>query len=143
MTKPQFLYHGSRYKVDVLKPRQAYGSPDERGAEYGIYAYEDKNMVIPFSLTITPFENGSMAIYVDDDTSHVTISAGTLDDDAIGYIYKVPAESFVKLDERQWLSKEDVVPVEMTVVHTRDYMHKITFTGAAKDYRDKKSGRSV
>ena len=135
MSKPKYLYHGSRYKVEIIKPQQAYGSPDEKGDEYGIYAYEDKNMVIPFSLTIKPFEIGSMAIYVDDDTSHVTIAAGTLDDDAIGYIYKISSETFEKLDEKQWLSKEEVTPIEVAVVNTKDYMHKITFTGAAKEYR--------
>jgi outer membrane lipoprotein-sorting protein len=137
MNKPKFLYHGSRYKVEILRPQQAYGSPDEKGDEYGIYAYENKNMAVPFSLTIKPFENGSMAIYVDDDTSHVTISVGTIDDNAIGYIYKVSSKSFEKLDERQWLSKEEVTPIEMTVVNTKDYMHKITFTGAAEEYRKK------
>ena len=135
MDKPEFLYHGSRYKVEILKPQQAFGSPDEKGGGYGIYAYEDKDMVIPFSLTIKPFENGSMAIYVDDDTSHVTISAGTLDDKAIGYIYRVPSKSFEKLDDRQWLSKDEVKPLEVTIVNTQEYMHKITFTGATKVYR--------
>lgn len=92
-------------------------------------------MVIPFSLTINPFDNGSMAIHVDDETSYVTISAGTLDDNAIGYIYKVPSESFTKIDDKQWLSKVEVTPLGVTIVKTKDYMHKITFTGAAKEYR--------
>ena len=135
MDKPEYLFHGSRHKLEILKPQQAYGSPDEKGAEYGIYAYEDRNMVIPFSLTIKPFDNGSLGIYVDDYTSHVTISAGILDDDAIGYIYRIPSGSFEKLDDLQWLSKEEVVPIETTIVRTRDYMHKITFTDAAKEYR--------
>jgi hypothetical protein len=137
MDKPKYLYHGSRHKVDILKPQQAYGSPDEKGAEYGIYAYEDRNMVIPFSLTIQPFDNGSMAIYVDDDTSHVTIAAGILDDDASGYIYKIPSEYFEKIDDKQWLSKKEVAPIEISVVNTKDYMCKIIFTGAAKDYRER------
>ena len=112
MNKPKYLYHGSRYKLDKLKPQQAYGSPTENGDEYGIYAYENKNMVIPFSFTITPFENGSMAIYIDDKTSE-------------------------KIDDKQWLSKDEVIPVEINIIHTKDYMHKITFTGAAKEYRSR------
>jgi hypothetical protein len=138
VNKPKYLYHGSRYKVDILKPQQAKGSPEENGDECGIYAYENKNMVIPFSLTINPFENGSMAIYVDDETSHVTISAGILEDKAIGYIYKVPSELFAKIDNKQWLSKVEVIPLEVTIVNTKDYMNKITFTGAAKEYRIRK-----
>jgi hypothetical protein len=76
-----------------------------------------------------------MSIYVDDDTSDVTIAAGTLDDNAIGYIYKVSSKPFEKLDDKQWLSKEEVIPIEMTVVHTKDYMNKITFIREAKEYR--------
>jgi len=137
MNKPKYLYHGSRYKLDKLKPQQAYGSPMENGDEYGIYAYENKNMVIPFSLTITPFANGSMAIYVDDKTSDVTINAGILDENTIGYIYTVSSETFEKIDDQQWLSKDEVIPVEINIIHTKDYMHKITFTGAAKEYRSR------
>lgn len=65
MEKPKYLYHGSRYKLELIKPNQAKGSPDWKGNEYGIYAYKDINMAIPFSLTINPFDNGSMAICVD------------------------------------------------------------------------------
>jgi len=135
--KPEFLYHGSRYKLDTLKPHRAKGSPVENGAEYGIYAYADFKMAVPFALTVNPFENGSMSIYVDDDTGDVTISAGILDDGADGYVYKVPADTFEKLDEKQWLSKEEVTPLGVTVVHTEDYMSKITFAGAAKLYRER------
>jgi len=137
MAKPEFLYHGSRYKLDVLKPQQAYGSPDENGAEYGIYALENRDLVRPFTLTINPFENGSMAIYAEDDTGEVTIAAGTLDDHAVGYIYKVSSETFTKIDDRQWISKVDVIPLEVHIVETKDYLHKITFTASALEHRMK------
>ena len=94
-------------------------------------------MVMPFTLTINPFENGSMAIYADDDTGEVTIAAGTLDDHAVGYIYKVSSETFTKIDDRQWISKVDVIPLEVLIVETMDYIHKITFTGAALGHRMK------
>lgn len=137
MEKPKFLYHGSRFKVEILKPHQAKGSPEENGTEFGIYAYEKMDMVIPFSLTINPFENGSIAIYVDDETSHVTISTGTLDDNAIGYIYKVPSDTFEKIDDKQWLSNVDIIPVEFSVFETIHYIDKISFTGEAKAYRER------
>ena len=135
MNKPEYLYHGSRYKVDVLTPQQAKGLPSEQGDEYGVYAYKDRNMVIPFTLTLKPFEDGTMAVCVDDETGNVTIAAGTLDDNADGYIYKVSSDLFHKIDGLQWLSKVEVKPIEITVVNSKDYAHKITFVGSAKEYR--------
>jgi hypothetical protein len=134
MDKPKFLYHGSRYKVDTLLPHQANGSPEENGTEFGVYAYEKEEMVIPFSLTITPFENGAMAIYVDDDTSDVTISAGIWDDSAVGYIYKIQSETFEKIDSKQWISREPVTPIDCKTVFGKDYAHKVHLDGKAKEY---------
>ena len=136
MDKPKFLYHGSRYKLDIIKPHQAYGSPDEKGNEYGIYAYEKYEMVIPFSLTITPFENGRLNIYFSDETSDVTIYEGIWDETAIGYIYKLPSDTFEKLDDLQWLSTKAVVPIECTIYKGIDYKDRITFVGKAKEYRE-------
>ena len=44
--KPSYLYHGSQYLLDVIKPHTASGLSEERGTEYGIYAYEDMLRVI-------------------------------------------------------------------------------------------------
>lgn len=133
--KPKFLFHGSRYKLEILKPQQAKGSPSERGDEFGIYAYEDPNMVIPFAMTILPHENGYMSFSVDDETGEVTISAGIIDEDAVGYIYKISSEKFEKIDKKQWLSKEEHIPLEITVINSKDYMHRVTFSGSAKGYK--------
>jgi len=135
MDKPAWLYHGSRYKVDVLLPHTALGLPEENGDQFGVYAYEKPEMVIPFSLTIIPFENGSLSIYVDDDTGDVVIRAGIWDENAVGYIYKIPSDSFEKIDGRQWLSKEPVIPVEYTVYAGKDYIDKVHFEDEAKEYR--------
>ena len=129
--KPPFLYHGSRYELRIIEPRQAFGSPEEHGAECGVYAYPGYEMALPFALTIEPFGNGSMAIYIDDETGHVTISAGTLDENAPGFVYRVPSDAFEPLDGRQWLARVPVVPVEVFRVRSQDYMDKVTFTGAA------------
>lgn len=136
MNKPKFLYHGSRYKLDIIKPHQAYGLPDEKGNEYGIYAYEKYEMAIPFSLTIKPFENGSLNIYFSDETSDVTIYEGIWDETAVGYIYKLPSDTFEKLDELQWLSKKEVIPIECKVYRGIDYKDRITFVGKAKEYHE-------
>ena len=127
MGKPSFLYHGSKVDVAILIPHKAYGLPEEFGTEYGVYAYESFEMARRFALPIMPLQNGNMAIYFDDTTGKVFIKAGTLDRDSYGYVYKVPADSFIKLDEHQWISTCDVAPLEKTVVKTDDLWSEISF----------------
>ena len=128
MGKPDFLYHGSKVDVDILIPHKAYGLPEELGTEYGVYAYESFEMARRFALPIKPLPNGTMAIYFDDSTGKVSIKAGILDRDSFGYVYKVPSDTFVKLDDHQWISTCDVVPLEKTVVYTTDLWDEISFT---------------
>jgi hypothetical protein len=127
MEKPAFLYHGSKVEVDILIPHKAYGLPEELGTEYGVYALESFEMARRFALLIKPLPNGTMAINFDDSTGKVTIKAGTLDRDSIGYVYKVPSDTFVKIDDHQWISICDVVPLEKTVVNTDDLWSEISF----------------
>ena len=135
MEKPKYLYHGSRYKVDILEPRQASGLPEENGTEFGVYAYERQEMVIPFSLTITPFEDGKMGIQVDDATGIVTLSAGVWDETAIGYIYQLPSETFEMIDDLQWVSRQPVKPIACTAFYGREYADKVKLIGAALEYQ--------
>jgi hypothetical protein len=133
--KPQYLYHGSKHKVDILIPHPANGLQEEHGTEYGVYAYESINAVLPFTLSIIPYSSGNIAIQVDDDTGITTISAGLFDEDAKGYIYKVTSDTFEKLDERQWLSRTPVIPVEVFTVNSKDFVSKVILTGSAKEIK--------
>lgn len=135
MSKPKYLYHGSKYKVNKLIPHTAKGNPAENGAEYGVYAFAKMEAAQPFALSILPFSNGGLSIYIDDDTSITTVSAGIFISDSIGYIYKLPSETFVQLDERQWISRVAVKPVEVFEFHTRDYLDKVILTGSAKEVK--------
>lgn len=134
--KPKYLYHGSQHKADILIPNTASGLPEENGTECGVYAYENINDVLPFTLSIKPYCNGRKSFKVDDSTGIVTISAGILDKTAPGYIYKMPADSFEKIDERQWLSRNPVIPAEVITVYSKDFMSKVVLTGSAKEIRD-------
>lgn len=135
MRKPQYLYHGSKYKVDILVPHKAKGLPEENGTECGIYAYVEMNAVLPFALSIFPYSNGGLSIHVNDDTHVTTISAGIIDPSAIGYVYKLPSDSFELLDGRQWLSKIPVKPVEIIEVQSKNFMDKVVLTGSAKEIK--------
>ena len=47
-----YLFHGSQYLINILKPHQAGGLLDENGNKFGIYAYENFDWVIPIALPI-------------------------------------------------------------------------------------------
>lgn len=125
--KPRFLFHGSKVDVTELLPHKACGLPEEFGTEYGVYAYESFDMARRFALPIMPTANGSMAIHFDEHTGDINIKVGTLDKNSFGYVYKVPAENFVRLDDYQWISPVAVTPIEKTKVFTMDLWDKIKF----------------
>lgn len=134
--KPTYLYHGSQHKTDILTPHTASGLPEENGTECGVYAYENIDDVLPFTLAIRPYSNGRKSFHVDDYTGIITISAGVFDETAPGYIYKMASDNFEKLDAKQWLSRSPVVPIEIITVDSKDVMNRVILTGSAKEVKD-------
>ena len=133
MPKPQYLYHGSQYLFDVIKPQQAHGENSQE-SQYAIYAAETMEEVIPFALPIR--------WYPDDPTGKKSFSCengntlieyGSLDPDGVGYIYKLRADSFEKMDEWQWVSRIAVIPDEVICISVRDYLHTVTFSEKAME----------
>lgn len=134
MDKPQFLYHGSKIKTDILLPHQAFGLPEEHGSEFGIYAYSSFEMARRFALPIGSLPNGNMQIYFDELTGEIIIKAGILNKNSFGYVYKVCSESFECLDDHQWLSQKAVQPLDATIVYTSELWDQILFEGSAKAF---------
>ena len=133
MEKPQYVYHGSPYLIDVVKPQQARGAT-EKESQYAIYATENMDEAIPFALPIRWYPDdptGKRAFSCKNGKTH--IEHGSLDPNGVGYIYKFNATSFEKLDEWQWISKTEVVPVEVTCICVRDFLHTITFSEKATE----------
>ena len=62
-----------------------------------------------------------------------SVEYGSLDPNGVGYIYKFNATSFEKLDEWQWISKTEDVPVEVICICVRDFLHTITFSEKATE----------
>lgn len=133
MEKHKFLYHGSKQKIDILLPRQAHGSRKENGDRFGVYAYADFDMARRFALPIK-FVNGQLVVTFEEKTGRIILSAGYIDKSSYGYVNKINADSFIQLDEYQWLSVEPVVPIETTIVYTTDLWSMISFEGKAKEY---------
>ena len=133
MSIPMYVYHGSQYFFDVVCPQQASGATAKE-SQYAIYAAETMEEVIPFALPIR--------WYPDDPTGKRSFSCkngktnieyGSLDPNGVGYIYKLRTDSFEKLDEWQWVSKTEVVPVEVICICVKDYLHTITFSEKATE----------
>lgn len=130
--KPQYLYHGSQYKLDVLIPQQAAGGCDIESLK-AIYAVATIDEVIPFALPIRWYPDtpeGKRDFECRD--GKVLLKYGSLDPNGVGYVYKVHAASFEKIDEWQWISQEKCLPVEVIEIKVADYLDRVEFSEEAE-----------
>lgn len=130
--KPKYLYHGSQYKLDILLPQQAAGGRDIDSLK-AIYAAGTMDEVIPFALPIRWYPDspeGKRAFECRD--GRVFLIYGSLDPNGVGYIYKVKADSFEKIDEWQWVSREICEPVEVMEIKVEDYLDRVELSEEAK-----------
>ncbi len=135
--KPEYLYHGSQYKLDVLIPQQAAGGRDI-DSMMAIYAAETIDDVIPFALPIRWYPDspeGRRDFECHD--GKVLLKYGSLNPDGVGYVYKVRADSFEKADEWQWVSRESCQPVEVIEIKAADYLDRVQFSEEAEKIRQR------
>lgn len=131
--KPQYLYHGSQYRFDVLEPQPAHGAC-ERESMFAIYAAETMEEVIPFALPIRWYPDnpdGKRAFECSDGKTKLIY--GSLNPNGVGYIYKVKADTFQKIDQWQWVSEAACVPVEVVEIKVQDYLHTVEFSEEAEE----------
>ena len=136
MPAPEYLYHGSQYLFDIVKPQQACGTCTQ-DSQMAIYAAENINEVIPFALPIRWYPDdptGKRSFYCNNGKTY--IEYGSLDPDGIGYVYKLPSASFKKIDEWQWVSFCELVPEEIIRINVRDYLHTVEFSDKAKNIQN-------
>lgn len=130
--KPKYVYHGSQYRFDVVKPMQAHGICDAE-AQLAIYAAATMEEVIPFALPFRWYPDspeGRLAF--DSDGIRSYLKYGSIDPEGKGYIYVLPSESFELVDNWEWISRTEVKPVEVIEIKVKDYLHTITFSEEAK-----------
>lgn len=89
--------------------------------------------VIPFALPIrwypdSPEDRREFRC----DSGRTELIYGSLDPDGTGYVYKVRSDSFVKIDQWQWVSETEVTPEEVIEIRTRDYWDTIRFSERAE-----------
>ena len=131
--KPEYLYHGSQYRFDIVEPRQASGAC-ERESLKAIYAAETMDEIIPFALPIRWYPDSPEGKR--DFTclgGRTKMIYGSLNPDGVGYVYKVKADTFEKIDSWQWVSKEACVPVEIIEIKVKDYLHTVEFSEEAQE----------
>ena len=137
MEKPQYLYHGSQYYFDVVKPHLASGK-SETESMYGIYASESFESVIPFALPIRWYPDapdGKRVFSCED--GRTSLIYGALDPDGVGYIYKLKPDTFEQIDPWQWISHSEIVPEEIFEIKVRDYLSKIDYSREAIEICEK------
>lgn len=138
--KPEYLYHGSQYKLDMLLPQQAAGRQDI-DSMMAIYAAGTIDEVIPFALPIRWYPDspeGRRDFECRD--GKVLLKYGSLDPGGMGYVYKVRADSFVKIDTWQWVSRERCQPVEVLEIKVADYLDRVLFSEEAEKIRQRLFG---
>ena len=128
----EFVYHGSQYLFDVVKPMQARGM-NEPESQLAIYACAYFSEVIPFALPIRwyPDNPGGQRRW-STNYEKVQIEYGSLNPNGVGYVYKIKADDFVQLDANQWICTKEAVPVEVTKIFVKDYFHLVEFSEEAR-----------
>jgi len=130
--KPKYLYHGSQYYFEVLKPQQANGACD-RESMLAIYAAETMDEVITFALPIRWYpDNPSGKRVFECEKGLIKLLYGSINPDGIGYVYKIKSDDFIKIDEWQWISKNEIIPEEVMEISVRDYWEWIEMSEEAK-----------
>ncbi|MDE6873049.1 MAG: hypothetical protein K2P87_01120 [Lachnospiraceae bacterium] len=130
--KPKYLYHGSPYLFDRLIPQPASGACEQESLT-AIYAAGSMEEVIPFALPIRWYPDSPEGRRdFKCAGGSVEIIYGSLDPEGAGYVYRVRSDSFVKIDEWQWVSETEVVPEEVIRIKVRDYWHTVRFLEEAE-----------
>ncbi len=136
MEEIKFLYHGSRFLEEILKPNQATGIGSAKDSLCAIYASQDRNFAISFALSIMADESNSRVweLSFEDGNPKIIIKTGKLDSSKVGYLYKVPVSSFEQIDNFQWVSYKPVKPIEYEIIDPKDYLHWIVKYDQRKSY---------
>lgn len=123
--RPPHLYHGSPALVAILEPRPARGVGPEQDRLRAVYATHERNFAIPFALPIASDEAGDLlwSLDLEDGTPRIAIVNGYLDARRVGYLYRLPADTFEPLDDLQWVSYTPVAPLDYEIVHPAEYAH--------------------
>jgi hypothetical protein len=87
-----------------------------------VYASHEKSFAAAFALPLVPDARGRLEWSLQFTREpHITIHAGALDTHRVRYLYRVPADRFVPLDDLQWVSYRSVAAHDYRVLDTATY----------------------
>ena len=126
-----YLWHGSRYRNEVLVPRQANDTGGkEESNKNAIYATPSAKVAIAMGLTTPGSDTGMFP----NDPQMVLFKGGIRKGEMV-YLHKVPKDLFIKHNSREWYSKPDVkeiTPIEVITVPVDKWLSLIR-TATPKD----------
>ncbi|NQV17530.1 MAG: hypothetical protein HQ534_03200 [Armatimonadetes bacterium] len=139
MKEIKYLYHGSRFLEEILKPNQATGIGSAKDSVCAIYASQDRNFAIPFALSIMADESNTCVweLSFEDEKPKIIIKTGKLNTSQVGYLYKVPIDAFEQIDEYHWISYKPFKPIEYEIIDPKEYLHWIV------QYEQRKTNKTI
>lgn len=122
-----FIWHGSRNKIDYLEPRQAVDIGGHPGSNRkAVYATGDKNLATQMGMTTAGSDTGR---FMDDPSGQMILYKGDIRKGEKAYLHKLPKNLFVPGGAAgEYYSKPDVKgikPLEVHEVPVDDYIHLI------------------
>jgi len=127
----EYLWHGSRYRNEVLVPRQANDTGGkEESNKNDIYATPSAKVAIAMGLTTPGSDTGMFP----NDPQMVLFKGGIRKGEMV-YLHKVPKDLFIKHNSREWYSKPDVKeikPIDVVTVPVDKWLSLIR-TATPKD----------
>jgi hypothetical protein len=123
--KPPFLYHGRQTLVDIIEPEQPRGQAKKVDQLLAVYASHERYFAIPSAFPILPDREKGLTwgFNVEGEQPRIKIKYGWLHPTRVGYLYRVPLDTFTKIDEHRWVSNDPVTPFDYEIIHPWDYLH--------------------
>jgi hypothetical protein len=109
VSRPEFLYHGSRVLVPVLEPRVG-----------PVNAAHDRHVALPYALGFLPGANDKVRWTLMG--ARLVMNEGSVDPSSVGYLYRVPSDGFEPVNRMVWVCREPVTPIDHEVISGADYV---------------------
>lgn len=123
MNEASVLYHGSPYKIEILKPHQAHDTGFDEGNKLAVYATTNRKMAICFAMGSVSDENGDVErIMLPEYGDKMIFKKGHPNYGGKGYLYILSKTNFEHVLGTQWVSYTDVIPIEIIEIDVDDYL---------------------
>ena len=121
------LWHGSPRKLigEFILPHKAAditGQPEN--CHEGVYALEKREFAIVMGIISSKGVEIGSTLDFSKDVPEGIIMGGWPKQETV-YLYRLPAQTFQKVDGNQWVSHTKVKPCETIEINTADFMHLI------------------